>query len=383
MKPTSYIEISRKNLKSNLAFIQKILGKKCQLSSVVKGNAYGHGIEEFTPLLLELGVSNFAVYSAFEAEKVKNACGDQVQIMIMGSLTNEEIEWAITNKISFFVFNLEKLYFIEASARKVGEKAKIHIEIETGLNRTGFEKHEFLEALDFINHHQTQFDVCGLCSHLSGAESIANYKRIKTQIKRFKHADKVLQDLNFPNLKRHLACSAATIMYPETKLDLARVGIMQFGFWPSKEVQIYYLGVKKLVEDPLKRLLTWKTYVSSVKQVKAGEFIGYGNAVLAEKNMKIASIPVGYANGYSRSLSNMGKVLIHGKRLDVIGFVNMNTTMIDASNLENVAINDEVVLIGEQEGLNISVASFSEMSNLLNYEMLARLPDYIPKYIID
>jgi alanine racemase len=160
-------------------------------------------------------------------------------------------------------------------------------------------------------------------------------------------------------------------------------GIVQYGFFPTKEVLIHFLEKSKLKEDPLKRLLTWKTTVMDTKQVKTGDFIGYGTSFMASQPMKIATIPVGYSQGFSRSLSNLGRVLIRGQRVPVIGIVNMNMMTVDITGLDGVEKGDEVVLIGKQGDLEIGVSSFSEFSNQINYEILTRLPADIPRKVVD
>ena len=172
-------------------------------------------------------------------------------------------------------------------------------------------------------------------------------------------------------------------MFPETRMDMVRIGIMQYGLWSSPEVFVNYLSTKKNKTDPLKRVITWKSNVMSVKKVNIGDFIGYGTSFLAERNMKIAVIPIGYSHGYSRSLSNQGRVLINGQRCIVVGSVNMNMMTVDVTDVAAVKKDDEVVLIGSQEELTVSVASFSDFSNQLNYELLTRIAKTIPRKIIE
>jgi alanine racemase len=162
---------------------------------------------------------------------------------------------------------------------------------------------------------------------------------------------------------------------------MVRIGILQFGFFPTQEILVHYLSTKKNIEDPLKRVISWKTNVMDLKDVGAGKFIGYGTSFFTNVPTKIALIPVGYANGYSRNLSNQGKVLIHGKRFDVIGTVNMSMMAVDITECPEIQRGDEVVLIGNQGDLEISVSSFSNYSNLVNYELLTRLPSDIPRII--
>jgi alanine racemase len=163
---------------------------------------------------------------------------------------------------------------------------------------------------------------------------------------------------------------------------MVRIGILQYGFWPSKETLIQYLSKKSIKTDPLTQVLSWKSSIMSLKKVKTGEFISYGTSYLAQKDMKIALIPVGYAHGFSRNLSNQGRVLISGLRVAVIGMVNMNMLIVDVTANDNVKLGDEVVLIGSQGDLSITVSSFSEFSDQLNYELLTRLPGEIPRNVI-
>jgi alanine racemase len=380
---TSNIEISRSAYQQNLNFLKEQIGKGVKISSVVKGNAYGHGIEMFVPLAEDCGIEHFSVFSADEALRVRQAGKGLADIMIMGSLENEELEWAIHNGIEFFVFEQDRLEAALKIAKKIQRPAKLHIELETGMNRTGFAAQSIKATKMLLLKHPEAFEMKGLCTHYAGAESIANYFRIKKQKSLF---NKLKKQFAVPDLMPealHTACSAAAIRYPETQMDMVRIGILQFGFFPSQEVLIEYLTRQKKTEYPLKRLISWKTKIMDVKQVKAGEFIGYGTSFLASNDMSVASIPVGYSHGFSRSLSNQGRVLIHGQRTSVVGTVNMNMTLVDITNLEGVKKGDEVVLIGYQGDLEISVSSFGNFSDQLNYELLTRLPSNIPRKVIE
>ncbi|MFD1551110.1 alanine racemase [Putridiphycobacter roseus] len=380
MSQTSYITLSRSALKNNVEFIQNILGTT-KFSSVVKGNAYGHGIKQFCPLIHELGVDHFSVFSADEAQKI-NAILPHVSIQIMGFIHDNDLEWVIKNKVSFFVFESDRLNKAIQLAQKLKIKAKINIEIETGMNRTGFHVNEFDAVIKVALKAKKHIIIEGICSHLAGAESISNYKRVKSQIKTFSQIQHKVKENKQYHPKFHLACSAAILQYPKTKFDLARIGILQYGFFPSNEVLVQYITKNSTDIDPLKRVITWKTIVMDTNTIEAGSFVGYGTSFFTNSKTKVALIPVGYSHGFSRSLSNQGKVLIRGKRLDVIGTVNMNMTAIDITECPEIEKGDEVVLIGTQGDNSISVASFSDFSNLLNYELLTRLPSGIKRKII-
>jgi alanine racemase len=211
---------------------------------------------------------------------------------------------------------------------------------------------------------------------------VANYKQVRQQYERFKRVQNQLLEFEWLNPKYHLACSAASIQYPKTRLDLARIGILQYGFFPSNEVLVQYLTKNKTHENPLRRVISWKTRVMDVKEVKAGEFIGYGTTFFTNSKTKVAILPVGYAHGFARSLSNQGKVLIRKQRFDVVGIVNMNMTIVDISDCETIEKGDEVVIIGSQGNLEISVSSFGDFSEMVNYELLTRLPNNITRTII-
>jgi len=182
---------------------------------------------------------------------------------------------------------------------------------------------------------------------------------------------------------RHVANSAASFIYPKERMDLVRIGIMLYGFWSSSEVFIHYFANKKNMNDPLDRILGWESQIMSIKEIKIGEFVGYGISYLAQSNIKTALIPIGYSSGYSRSLSNKGRVLIKGQRCSVIGVVNMNMIIADITNVPDVEIGDQVVIIGKQDNLEIKVSAFSNISDELNYEVLAHLSKTIKRIVIN
>jgi alanine racemase len=171
--------------------------------------------------------------------------------------------------------------------------------------------------------------------------------------------------------------------YPATHFDLVRIGILQYGFFPSREVQVEYMTKQEDSHTyPLRRLISWKSTVMDVKSVQTGEFIGYGTSYFANAPMRVASIPVGYSHGFSRVLSNQGRVLIGGTQAKVVGMVNMNLIQADVTEIPEVHPGDEVVLIGRQGDQEISVSSFAEYSDQVNYELLTRLPRNIPRKLI-
>ncbi|MCA6078732.1 alanine racemase [Fulvivirga sedimenti] len=384
MSKTSVIKLSQQALQNNIDFLKTHMGD-VKISSVVKGNAYGHSIRHFVPMAEECGIEHFSVFSGDEAREVKSVSGRNTDVMIMGFMTDEDIEWAVQQEVSFFVFEMGRVRKAIIAAQNSGKLAKIHIELETGFNRTGFEEH-MLEALaDILVTHKSHVTIEGVCTHFAGAESVANHVRVTRQLAQFHRLTALLKEMGINAQIHHTACSAASMIYPETRMDMVRIGILQYGFWPGKEVFIDFLAKQENQEDkrdPLKRVLTWRSSVMAVKSVKTGEFVGYGTSYLAEQDIRVATIPVGYAHGYSRALSNQGRVLIRDHRLGIIGIINMNASMVDVSELDEVYPGDEVTLIGGAGDKEISVSSFGELSNQLNYELLTRLPHSIERIVV-
>lgn len=381
-KHTSRILLSQSALQGNINFLKKKIGKDTRLSAVVKANAYGHGIATMTGMLEKAGVDHFSVASAAEAEEVLENCSDSSHIMIMGILYDKDLAWAIDHGIEFYVFDLDRLETVKKAARDVGKQAIIHVELETGTNRTGMNLPDFKKAVTWLKRNTEYVKFEGVCTHLGGAESISNEFKIKPQIKRFLDVCKVLRKKNFLPTYRHMACSSAAISYPETRLDMVRIGVSIYGFWSSPDVYYSHVQEHGNNKSTLKRIISWKTDVMDIKQVKEGEFIGYGTAYQAIKDMSIAVIPLGYSNGYPRGLSNKGYVLIKGKKAPIVGLVNMNLFMVEVSHINDVQTGDEVVLLGKQRNNVINVSSFTNFTQLLNNEMLSRLPAAIPRYVV-
>lgn len=384
---TSYIELDEQALKNNLDFLRGHVGPEVIFSSVIKGNAYGHGISHFLPMAERCGVRHFSVFSADEAYAAYNASTAGSEIMIMGMVSEEGLKWAIEKELSFYIFDTERLQAALRLARQIGKPARIHLDLETGMNRLGLEPEEMEEVVVQLKKHEKHVVVEGVCTHFAGAESVSNYFRINNQIKNFHKAVQYLEEQGiYPRIK-HTACSAAALNYPDTAMDMVRIGIAQYGFWPNQETYINFMkkngGTRQLLKDPLHRVLEWKSEIMSVKEIEAGEFVGYGNTYLTSRDQVIASVPIGYAHGFGRNLTNVGLVLVNGSRVPVAGLVNMNMLTVDVTDAPDVKKGDEVVLIGSQGEMEISLASFSEMTNYLNYEVLVRLPETIPRKILN
>ena len=378
----STITISRGALRNNIGFLKERLGP-ARLCGVVKGNAYGHGLEQFVQLAMDEGVDYFGVYSADEAWTLTTRIPERPDLLIMGMVEGEGLAWAVEQEVEFCVHDADRLMQAVVQAKRQEKKARIHIEVETGMHRTGFSKEELEAAIPLLTGNKEHLELIGLFTHFAGAESRSNHKRVIGQTARFERARKLIEAAELRVRYAHQACSAAVMNYPETIGPMARVGIMQYGFWSNAETWLRYSLTNKTGVDPLRRVIGWRSRVMAITEVEAGGLVGYGNGAMAPEKMRIAVVPVGYAHGFDRGLSNMGRVLIRGRQARVTGIVNMNAISVDVSAIPGVVKGDEVVLIGAQGDQSISVASFGEMSEQLNYELLTRLPHNIPRILID
>jgi len=387
MHHSSYVEISRSAYRRNMNFLQQYIGAATRISSVIKGNAYGHGIEVFLPMAEDCGVHHFSVFSAEEALLADGCRKPDTDLLIMGYIDDAELEWAIDREIAFYIFDLDRLTSALSAARRLNKPARIHLELETGMNRTGLGGEELDAALELLRKHAERVRIEGACTHLAGAESIANYYRIHQQLETFTQLCDVLEQQGWTYPIRHAAGSGAALNYPRSRLDLVRIGIAQYGYWPNQETHMNYAknaspANHKRAHDPLRGILRWRSQIMSLKQVSRGDFVGYGTAYQAMRNQTIAAVPVGYAHGFARTLSNLGHVLVRGRRAPVIGYVNMNMMMVDVTDCPGVERGDEVVLIGKQGRARITVRSFSDLSNYVNYEILVNIPATIPRRVV-
>lgn len=378
---SSKVELNKEAISNNIDFIRSQIGKGVKLSTVVKANAYGHGIDQMVPELEANGIRHFSVFSSFEARKVYEATHKKSTIMVMGDVAKEDLSWVVKNHIECFVYNFHMLNSILEEAKKQRTRACIHVELETGMNRHGFSQKQFEELFELLNKEKENYIFQGLCTHFAGAESSSNYKRIHDQQEVFLKGLRSFREKNLIPQNVHSSCSAAILAYPEFNHDLVRVGILTYGLWPSTEIELTYKIKNETQKSPLKRVLSWKSRITDISFVESGEFIGYGNSYLAETDMKIASVPVGYGYGFNRSLSNAGRVIVNGARLSVIGMVNMNMFLIDASNVD-ISINDEVIIIGRDGDQSINVKHFGNLSDTLNYELLTRIDKDIPRVLV-
>ena len=378
MKANSWIEISKENLLHNLRTIKKqINGSK--LIFIVKANAYGHGIKEVTQITEKAKnlVNAYGVHSLEEAILLRNL-GIKKDIFVLGYINFANLEYIIDYQLIPTITNLETLEHIEKIAEKKKKNVRLNLKCETGTFRQGILFKDFPHYLSFIkkSHFIT---LEGLTTHFANIEDTIDHSYAEMQLETFKKFVNVAEKEGFKALKNHIACSAAILLFKETHYQMVRAGISSYGYWSSNETKLSALLKNENII--LKPVLSWKTIVGQIKEVEAGNYIGYGGTYKTTHKTKLAILPVGYSDGYDRKLSNIGYVLINGKRAPIRGRVCMNMTIVDVTDIP-VKLEDEVVLIGSSKEEIITANEIAQMTNTINYEVISRIRDTIKRIII-
>jgi alanine racemase len=375
------IEIEAEKYRRNLRFFTSRLEKGVDISLVVKANAYGHGLKEIVSLASEEGLRNYSVHTLEEALVIKDTAPES-SILIMGYLAPDEIENAVENEFEMTCFNTDFPAAVNRAAGKMNKEAKLHLKIETGTNRLGLNQSELENLVSEISG-LNNITVKGIYTHFANIEDTTDHSFAQAQLKKFIETKSLMENLGLEIPVAHTACSAAVLLFPQTHFQMVRLGISQYGLWPSRETYLSYLHRKKNADkNVLLPILNWKTRVAQIKEVKEGEFIGYGCTYKVSRKSRIAVLPVGYSDGYDRKLSNKGYVLIAGKRAPVRGRVCMNLFMVDVTDIPEAKVNDEAVLMGNQGNETISPELFAGWADTIHYEAVARINPLIPRVIV-
>jgi len=377
--PLIWIEISRSALQKNLQTLRDLLSAEVQLMPMVKANAYGHGLELCGKIFREGGAEYLAVNSIFEARRLRTA-GDSGLIYIAGYTSIGDLREAIELNCELVIFNRETLKELQ----KIGAPVKVHLKVETGINRQGVSADEvstFARAIQSTGNVQ----LAGAAMHFADIEDTRDYSFAQQQLAEFNAICARLEADGFSGFLRHAANSAATLLFPETHFDLVRAGIAIYGMWPSREVSIslateQQADLKKIV---LTSALTWKTQIAQIKTIPAGAKVGYGCTFETTKKTKLAILPVGYYDGFTRAYFKRASVLIHGCRAPVIGRVCMNIMMVDITGISNTNLEDEVVLLGKSRDDEITTEEMAEWGDTINYEVTTRIRENILRKVID
>ncbi|MCD8239449.1 MAG: alanine racemase [Clostridiales bacterium] len=363
----AFIDLDR--LAANIRNIKKAVGDR-KVLAVVKADAYGHGAVETAKVCLFNGAEYLAVANSDEGLSLrKNNIMEPV--LILGYTVSGNLRAVIENDITQTVFSYEMAEEISQAAVSLGKVCRVHIKIDSGMGRLGFlPSEESIEEIIKISKMKGIF-VEGIFTHFAEADS-ADKSYTEVQAKRFKYMCGGLEERGLKLLK-HCANSAAILDLPNLRLDMVRAGIILYGYYPSDEV-------KKTIE--IKPVMSLKTHISYVKKLKAGSFISYGRTYAVKEDMTVATVPVGYADGYMRAFSNKASVIVKGKAAPVVGRVCMDQFMIDISRIPGVEMGDEVILLGEDKGLSIDADMLAELGGTISYEILCAVGKRVPRVYI-
>jgi alanine racemase len=374
-----WIEIDTSRLAANLSAFRRHLPVGTALAPVVKGNAYGHGIELAAPAFVKGGAQWFCVHAWTEARRVL-ALDLGRPVLILGPLADEEVEPAVAAGAHCTVYDAERIASLQAAARRMGTIARVHLKLETGTWRQGVSPKAMGECLTYLRDCD-RVELTGLHSHYANIEDTTDHGYADAQHDAFTEAVQRAADAGFTPPLVHMSCSAAGILFPRRRMDLARIGISAYGFWPSAATRVSAAQGGGAGLD-LAPALTWKCRVAQVKTAPAGSYIGYGCSDKVEVDTRLAVLPVGYYDGYDRSFSGRAHVLIHGRRCPVRGRVCMNLVMADVSHVPAVAVGDEAVLLGRQGDEELRAETLADWAGTIHYEIVTRLGAHLPRLAV-
>lgn len=369
----AWAEIDLDAIARNVREIRRITSKRAEIMGAVKADAYGHGVVETVRTMLDNGVTRLAVSMLDEAIQLRKL-GIDVPILILSYTDPVRAEEIILNEVTQTVFSHDLAKALSNAAVKLGRNIKIHVKVDTGMTRVGFMPGYSAVKNVLEISRLPNIIIEGLFSHFASADE-ADRSYTKMQFEKFMSICSELSRVGVHIPVKHVCNSAGIMEYPEMHLDMVRPGIILYGIYPSDEVDRSKIS--------LKPAMTLKANVILVKDVERDTCISYGRTFKTARESRIATIPIGYADGYTRLLSNKGQVLVNGEKVPVVGRICMDQCMIDVTDARHpVAVGDEVVLFGRQGGEEISVGEVASAIGTISYEVLCIIGKRIPRVYI-
>lgn len=358
--PNLTIKISKEAIAHNLQILKKEIPESCLIAPAIKANAYGHGLIEVARLMEECGANWLCVTSTDEALKLRLADID-LPILIIGPVLPENASEAIESNSRVFLYSIETAQALDQVAKIKNQKVCVHLKLDTGMSRQGV---PYDQALKFIQD-LSGFDnliIEGVATHFATADENKDNDHFLIQLEKFKNTTEQIEEALGCKIIKHCANSAAAMLYPQSRMNMCRIGIAAYGCYPSDTIKQLW----EKSHSPLKPAMSVFTKVTQIKELPVGNCVSYGCTYRTENKARLATIPVGYFEGLPRSLSNQGRVWIKNKKAPIVGRVCMDITVIDISGIENVKIGDEVEIIGN----NISAEDLAQVAQTINYEIL-------------
>ncbi|MDA1334610.1 MAG: alanine racemase [bacterium] len=364
----TWVEVDTKALEKNYRIFRRLTGRKTALMAVAKSNAYGHSLHDFARVMQKFGVDWIGADSITEAIALREA-KIKKPLLVLGHTLPLRYKEAAENNISVTVSTHEAL---DAIVKKTFSKPlKIHLKIDTGMSRQGFFVEDLPEVFAELSHKKDKIKFEGIYTHFAAAKNPSFPFDTHKQLEVFDRALKAAEFAGFKNLIRHAAATSGLIVFPESKFDMARVGIGMYGLWPSREVEAAFSDRIKL-----QPALTWKAIIGETKTLTKGSGVGYDFTEKVQNDMRVAIIPIGYWHGYPRKLSSIGRVIIKGGVARVVGRVSMDMIVVDISGVPSTKVGDEVILLGK----GFSADDFALLSDTINYEAVTQINPLIHRF---
>lgn len=370
MEKRTWAEINLDALAHNMRQIRAITNPDVLVMAVVKADAYGHGVSECAGVLLENGADRLAIATLDEGIELRRMF-PEVPILILGSSMESEAPALIKHNITPNVYTFELAKALSDAAQELNTPVKIHIKLDTGMSRIGFlvddsDNHEVIDEILAISK-LPMIEIEGIFSHFSTSDEASDeYTRL--QFKRFISVCDKLSEMGLEIPIRHICNSAATMMYPEYHLDMVRPGVILYGMYPSDDVDKSRLD--------LQYVMSLKSIITYVKEIESGRAVSYGNEYIADGAVRIATVPIGYADGYSRLLAKKAKIAVGDRLFPIAGRICMDQCMIDVSGVNNIKRGDEALIFGDGA---VTVDDIASWLGTINYEITCMLSRRIPR----
>ena len=366
-------------LTHNMETLKRGLAPGAEIAAVVKSNAYGHGVKLAWRAFIKGGATWLCVDSLHEAAELRED-GYDGNLFVMGHVPPMHAETAVDLDVRAMVYDKSQIDALGAASSAKSRQMRCIVKLETGTQRQGLTIGDALELVRYMSKYPyIVFE--GTCTHFANIEDTTDHSFAYEQLRIFNEYNDILTANGFKPTIRTIANSAAGILWPNTHCELVRAGITCYGMWPSTEC---YVSAKLLGKDvDLHPALTWKTIVAQVKTIPTGSVIGYGCTYQTTHPTRIVVLPVGYYDGYDRSVSNLAHVLIHGHRAPIRGRICMNMCMADVTDIPDVQAGDEVVLLGRQGNECITAEQLAAWSGTINYELTTQIQTSVPRIAVE
>ncbi|MGI6499809.1 MAG: alanine racemase [Anaerostipes sp.] len=363
-------EIDLSAIVHNIKEVMRVVGKDTKVMAVIKADGYGHGAVPIAQELDKIGIGGYAVAIMEEAIELREA-GTKTPILILGFTAPAQYKTLIEHNVAMTMFSYDMVKELSDVAVSTGNEAKIHIKVDTGMNRIGFKPtQESLKEIKKISQ-LPMIQIEGIFTHFARADEKDKEAAYK-QKKRYDDFVQQIEDEGIHIPVKHISNSAAIIDMDDCRKNMVRSGIITYGLYPSSDVSKNVLDLKPAME--------LKTHIVHIKEVDAGEGISYNGTYVTDKKTKIATIPVGYADGYPRSLSSKGRVIIRGQYAPIIGRVCMDQFMVDVTNIKDVNLMDQVTLMGQDGDVCVSADEIATMIGTINYELVCDISKRVPRF---